>query len=45
MHQMYLPMNLDYVYHLCLPLSLDSLPIKYRFLPMGADMGAEVMAF
>ena len=40
---MYLPLKLDTVYHLCIPLSLDSLPNKVSFIPLEAEMYAEAM--
>ena len=39
---MNLPLIMDSVYHIWIPLSLDSIPLKVRFLHMEAD--AEVMA-
>ena len=41
---MYLPLKLDSVYHLWLTLSLDCLPMKMRFIPLEADIDAEVVA-
>ena len=41
---MHLPLDLDSVYHLWLLLILDSLPLKVRFIPLDADMDAEVVA-
>ena len=41
---MYIPMKLDYVYYLRIPLSLESLPLKVSFIPMEAYMDAEAKA-
>ena len=40
----YPPLELDSVYHLCLSISIDSLPMKVMFLPLEADVDAQVMA-
>ena len=41
---MFLPMKLESVYHMCIPLILDSLPHNMRFLPLEAEMDPEAMA-
>ena len=42
---MYIPMELDSLYHPWLPMSLEYLSLKVGFLPLEADMDAEVMVF
>ena len=42
-HLMHLPMNMESVYHLWLPLSLEYLHLKVRFLTMEVEMDAEAM--
>ena len=41
---MYLLLNLDSIYHMWLPLSLDYLPLNVKFPTLEADMDAEAMA-
>ena len=40
---MYIPLNLNSLYHLWLPLSLGSLHMKVGFLPLEAEMDSEAM--
>ena len=43
-HLIYLPLNMEYVYHIHIPLGIESLPLKVRFLPLEAYMDAEAVA-
>ena len=44
MHLVYIPLNMDSVYHMWKILSLGSLPLKVRFIPLEAYMDTEVTA-
>ena len=41
---MYLSMNLDSVYYMWLPLSIEYLPMKARFIPLEANMDEDAVA-